>query len=167
MHATHNDLSLEVRSQSVAILNAMLADMIDLQRQAKQAHWNVRGPHFISLHKLFDEIAGEFDDIIDDIAERITALGGVAHGTLPEVAAHSSLPAYPLYIKTGHDHLAALIQSFAHAAKHVRTAIDTTAALADAGTADLFTGACRAILTSACGSLKLILRIDPLVPFGE
>jgi starvation-inducible DNA-binding protein len=73
MHATHNDLSLEVRSQSVAILNAMLADMVDLQRQAKQAHWNVRGPHFISLHKLFDEIAGEFDDIIDDIAERITA----------------------------------------------------------------------------------------------
>lgn len=34
MHTTHNDLSLEVRSQSVAILNAMLADMIDLQRQA-------------------------------------------------------------------------------------------------------------------------------------
>lgn len=143
MHPTHNDLSLEIRSQSVAHLNAMLADMIDLQRQAKQAHWNVKGPQFISLHKLFDEIAEEFDKIIDEIAERVTALGGVAHGTLPEVAAHSRLPAYPLYIKAGHDHLAALIQSFAVAAEHTRAAIDSTMDLADLGTADLFTGLSR------------------------
>jgi Ferritin-like domain len=56
MHKTKNDLPEKTRTEVIAILNARLADSIDLMHQAKQAHWNVKGPSFIALHKLFDEI---------------------------------------------------------------------------------------------------------------
>src|SRR2546425_6460404 len=55
-HETMNDLPENVRSQVSDLLNNRLAEAIDLQTQAKQAHWNVKGPQFIALHKLFDEI---------------------------------------------------------------------------------------------------------------
>jgi len=42
------------RADVIVILNARLADSIDLMHQAKQAHWNVKGPSFIALHTLFD-----------------------------------------------------------------------------------------------------------------
>jgi len=76
MHPTRNDLSTKTRTKVVGVLNARLADAIDLQLQAKQAHWNVRGPNFIALHELFDRIAGDLGGHVDDLAERITALGG-------------------------------------------------------------------------------------------
>ena len=77
MHSTRIDLSAKTRARVIALLNARLADAIDLQRQAKQAHWNVKGPQFIALHELFDRLAGELDACVDDMAERITALGGI------------------------------------------------------------------------------------------
>jgi len=55
MFRTKNDLSLAMRSEAVALLNQRLADCVDLQTQCKQAHWNVKGPSFIALHKLFDD----------------------------------------------------------------------------------------------------------------
>ena len=78
MHPTRNDLSTKTRTKVVAVLNARLADAIDLQFQAKQAHWNVKGPNFIALHELFDRISGDLGGQVDDMAERITALGGTA-----------------------------------------------------------------------------------------
>ena len=51
-------------------LNQKLADIIDLQTQLKQAHWNVKGPHFIGLHELFDKIAEDLESYVDMIAER-------------------------------------------------------------------------------------------------
>ena len=62
----------------MALLNTSLADCIDLQMQAKQAHWNVKGPNFIALHKLFDEVNVAVSDYVDEIAERTVQLGGVA-----------------------------------------------------------------------------------------
>ena len=86
MHPTRNDLSTKTRTKVVAVLNARLADAIDLQFQAKQAHWNVKGPNFIALHELFDKISGDLGGHVDDMAERITALGGTAEGTIQAVA---------------------------------------------------------------------------------
>src|SRR5712692_8524672 len=56
MYTTKNDLPAMTRADVIVILNARLADSIDLMHQAKQAHWNVKGPSFMALHTLFDEV---------------------------------------------------------------------------------------------------------------
>src|SRR6201993_5007366 len=83
MFRTKNDLSEATRSKAVNLLNARLADAIDLQTQTKHAHWNVKGPNFIALHELFDKINEDVEDYVDDIAERAVQLGGIAQGTAP------------------------------------------------------------------------------------
>jgi starvation-inducible DNA-binding protein len=143
MHSTRNDLSAKTRVKVVTLLNARLADAIDLQLQAKQAHWNVKGPQFIALHELFDQIAGDLGGQVDDMAERITALGGVAEGTVQAVAGRSKLDAYPLEISEGRAHLDALAAALARFAKSVRKAIDEAGKAGDADTSDLFTGISR------------------------
>ncbi|HUQ71563.1 MAG TPA: DNA starvation/stationary phase protection protein Dps [Planctomycetaceae bacterium] len=145
MHSTKNDLPESKRGQVAVILNDRLADAIHLGLQTKQAHWNVKGPNFIALHELFDAIYAIVQGQVDEIAERITAFGGVAEGTLAAVEARSHLPAYPVDIVNGRDHVAALSNSLALFGKAVRADIDRTAALGDAGTADLFTGISREI----------------------
>ena len=145
MHPTRNDLPEDLRITIVKLLNERLADAIDLQLQSKQAHWNVRGPHFISLHELFDKVAEEVEEYIDTIAERTTALGGVAEGTLSAVSSRTKLPAYSLTISDGHDHVDALSKSLAAFGKNVRTAIETAAQAGDADTSDLFTGISREV----------------------
>ena len=76
MFETKNDLSVSIREQSIELLNARLADCIDLQTQVKQAHWNVKGREFIGLHKLFDEIYDAVRDYVDEIAERAVQTRG-------------------------------------------------------------------------------------------
>jgi starvation-inducible DNA-binding protein len=145
MHRTRIDLSAKARTRLIGLLNARLADAIDLQLQAKQAHWNVKGPGFIALHELFDKLAGEIDGYVDEIAERIAALGGVAEGTLQAVAGRSKLVAYPLDSVEGRAHVDALAASYARFAKSVRKAIDEAGKAGDAGTSDLFTGISRGV----------------------
>src|SRR5271166_3661858 len=96
MFKTKNDLSEATRNKVIDLLNARLADCIDLQTHTKQAHWNVKGPHFIGLHELFDKINEQVEDYVDDIAERAVQLGGVAEGTARTVAKRSSLAEYPV-----------------------------------------------------------------------
>jgi len=144
MHSTRIDLTAKARTRLTGVLNARLADALDLQLQAKQAHWNVKGPSFIALHELFDRIAGETAAHVDDIAERITALGGVAEGTVQAVAGRTRLDAYPLHIVDGRSHLDALAAALAKFGKAVRKAIDEAAKAGDADTSDLFTGISRA-----------------------
>ncbi len=145
MHVTKNDLPLDARTQLVVLLNARLADGIDLMLQGKQAHWNVKGPHFIALHELFDKIVEESEDWVDDLAERAVALGGVAEGTLVAVGKRTSLPAYPLDLIDGLAHVDALSSALARFGKSVRAAIDESSKLGDADTSDLFTGISRAV----------------------
>jgi starvation-inducible DNA-binding protein len=132
-------LTESTRQQIIDILNDRLADTIDLKTQAKQAHWNVKGPEFFQLHELFDSIAGHFDDQADLIAERVTALGGTALGTARVVASTSAIPEYDLDAVGGLDHVVALSERLAKAANQFRTEIDRTDDLGDKATADLFT----------------------------
>jgi starvation-inducible DNA-binding protein len=143
MHKTRNSLTENVRSQAAALLNRHLSLAIDLHAQTKQAHWNVKGPTFIALHELFDKLADEVEEFVDTIAERVTALGGTAEGTIQVVVERSQLPRYPLNIDNGKAHLEALSGSLAAFANSVRKAIDEANALGDADTADLFTGISR------------------------
>jgi starvation-inducible DNA-binding protein len=136
---TRNDLSAEIREKAIQLLNQHLADSIDLYSQTKQAHWNVKGPQFFQLHELFDKLAEGVEDQVDTIAERATALGGIARGTMRLAATASRLPEYPGEPTTGRQHLEALAVRFAALAITTRAAIDTASTLGDAGTADLFT----------------------------
>jgi len=145
MHNTKNDLAKGKREKVIELLNARLADAIDLKTQAKQAHWNVKGPHFIGLHELFDQVATAVEAHVDLIAERATALGGTAIGTARVVAQKSTLSEYPLEIVDGTAHVDALSTAMADFGKNIRQGIDETDKLGDADTADLFTEVSREI----------------------
>jgi starvation-inducible DNA-binding protein len=139
MFETSNDLSPTTRQAAIEMLNEHLADAIDLQLQAKQAHWNIKGPNFVGLHELFDRVAAQATEYADLIAERAVALGGVARGTLQAVAKRSQLREYPLNIGDWRAHVRAMQDALATFGRGARRAIDDANALNDADTADLFT----------------------------
>jgi starvation-inducible DNA-binding protein len=118
---------------------------VDLFTQVKQAHWNVKGPNFIALHELFDNVAETVVEHSDQVAERITALGGRADGTARVVASRSGLSEYPLAVEEGSSHVAAVAGQLAAFGKSARASIDEAANLGDADTADLLTEISRAI----------------------
>ena len=145
LYATKNDLSEQTRTQIITLCNARLADSVDLQTQVKQAHWNVKGPDFISLHKLFDEINEDVEEYVDLTAERVVQLGGVAEGTARLAVKASKLPEYPATIAEGHQHVDALSTALAAYGKLARAAIDEANKLGDADTADIFTEISRGV----------------------
>jgi starvation-inducible DNA-binding protein len=145
MFKTKNDLSEATRGKAIELLNARLADAIDLQTQTKQAHWNVKGPNFIALHELFDKVNEDVEDYVDNLAERAVQLGGIAEGTARMAAKRSSLSEYPAKTVEGHSHVEALSSALATFGKSVRKAIDTANDFNDLDTADLFTEISRGI----------------------
>ena len=144
MHKTRIDLPEKARRKTVDLLNARLADAIDLQTQAKQAHWNVKGPSFIALHELFDKINEDVEDYVDLFAERIVQLGGYADGGARTAAKHSSLADYPR-VASGREHVEALSTALGAFGKAVRANIDQADQAGDKDTADLFTEVSRGV----------------------
>ena len=145
MFKTKNDLPEATRAKAIELLNARLADAIDLQTQTKQAHWNVKGPTFIALHELFDKINEDVEDYVDDIAERAVQLGGVAEGTARMAAKRSSLAEYPHNAVDGRSHVEALSSVLAAFGKAARKGINDANEIGDLDTADLFTEISRGI----------------------
>jgi starvation-inducible DNA-binding protein len=144
-YQSRNDLSPNAKSVSIGILNARLADSIDLALLTKQAHWNIKGPNFIALHEMIDGFRTELDEHVDTMAERVVQLGGTALGTTQAVSSATTLNPYPADIYASTEHLAALIERYARVARTVRGAIDETAGAGDADTADLLTAFSRAL----------------------
>ncbi|MGB5694106.1 MAG: DNA starvation/stationary phase protection protein Dps [Polyangiales bacterium] len=138
-YPTKNDLPEKTRKPMVELLNANLANAIDLMLQSKQAHWNVKGPDFIQLHELFDQVYAEATAWVDLIAERAVILGGVAEGSLQTVVKKSKLPPYGLEVTNGKEHVDALSQALSAFGSSIRAAIKTSEEHGDADTADLFT----------------------------
>ncbi|MEM7424473.1 MAG: DNA starvation/stationary phase protection protein Dps [Pseudomonadota bacterium] len=145
MYATRNNMDVACRLEVIALLQARLCDTLDLGMQAKQAHWNVKGPNFLTLHELFDRLHQELDDHADTIAERIVALGGQALGTVQEVADQSALDPYPIRASAASDHISAFGAALSRHGTAVRADIDAAANLGDQATSDLFTEVCRGI----------------------
>lgn len=139
MYKTKNDLPEKVRNQIVTLLQERLAAAVDLVSQAKQAHWNVKGPSFIALHQLFDQVYEHAREHVDLIAERIVQLGGIAEGTVRVAAKRSRLPEYPLGIADGKDHVEALSHSLAYFGEEIRKGIDQADEVNDKDTADVLT----------------------------
>jgi hypothetical protein len=94
-----------------------------MQTQAKFAYGNVKGEDFYQLHLLFDSIAEHVEDAVDLIAERVTAVGGRAHGTARQVAATSSIKEYDLNVMHGMDHVRALLDHLLDVANAARQAL--------------------------------------------
>jgi starvation-inducible DNA-binding protein len=145
---TRVGLRQEVRAPMIALLNQQLADMFDLYGQTKQAHWNVKGAEFFQIHLLFDKLAEEVEGYVDLLAERVTALGGTALGTVRMSAAASRLAEFPGDCLECTSSVDALATRYAGVASSTRTAIDTAAACGDSCSADLFTQVTRGLDSS-------------------
>jgi len=145
MYKTKNDLSEITRGEVIPTLNARLADSVDLMYQAQQAHWNVKGPSFIALHKLFDEVVAAAKEYMDLLAERVIQLGGTAKGTIQVATTRTGLKAYPLAPTEELDHVEALSSALAAYGKGVQRAIEQPDELVDKDMADIFTEISRGV----------------------
>ena len=129
-HAANADLA--------ALLNQSLADLLALKLNAKQAHWNVKGENFLTLHELFDRVAIESETHYDTIAERIVQLGGVAEGGIAHIAKRATNASYPQTQDAG-KHVKAISSQLEATANQMREAIETADTLGDKVTADIYT----------------------------
>ena len=145
MYKTKNDMSQKTRAILIELLNARLTDSVDLMHQSKEAHWNVKGPSFIALHELFDEIVDSAEEYMDLIAERVVQLGGTAEGTIQVAVQRSTLSPYPVALSAQRDHLEALSSALVAYGRSARRAIDESDELGDKDTADIFTEISRGI----------------------
>ena len=145
MNRTLHGIPEETRGQIADVFNARLADSLDLYYQVKQAHWNVKGPSFIALHELFDEIAGAMSDNSDLIAERVVQLGAVAEGTVQVVNDATSLKPYPPNLVDQTETVQTLAAAMADFGNKLRADIDKVDELGDADAADILTEISRSV----------------------
>ncbi len=142
---SHIGLDAEPRAGLITLLNQLLADAIDLQLQAKLAHWNVRGAHFLPLHELFDRVHGRAVEFTDLVAERIGQLGGLTEGNAQTVAARSRLEVYPQEPLDGTAHVERVASALAAVGSAGREGIDLSSEHGDEVTADILTEVTRGI----------------------
>ena len=88
-------LEESARKQSVDSLNQVLVDTMTLRDLYKKHHWQASGPTFYQLHLLFDKHYEEQSELVDTIAERIQALGGVTYAMAADVAENTKIPRPP------------------------------------------------------------------------
>ena len=138
MSATRNDLPEEARQEMAQLLNTQLADLFDLFSQTKQAHWNVKGPDFIQLHELYDELAGTLIGHIDTVAERAVQLGAAATGTVRMAAGSTRIEEFSGDFVGGIESIRMLVDRYAEVAETTREAIDKAEEAKDMDTSDLF-----------------------------
>ena len=139
MSQSPSPLPEKSRAAVAEALQAVLADGLDLHAQIKVAHWNVKGPHFASLHALFETFAGGLAIHADAVAERAVTLGAIVRGTARHVAARSRLPEYPQETTRGLEHVRLLSERFDRFLAGVREARGVAAAQGDDDTVDLLT----------------------------
>lgn len=137
-YETQVDLDVTVRGEMIGLLNQQLADSLDFYSQAKQAHWNVKGMNFIALHELFDQVADAVIEMVDNIAERVTALGADAQGTVRMAAANSTLPEFPGDLDSGEAFVQVMVERAGAFANSNRKAATTALEAGDEATGDLF-----------------------------
>lgn len=130
----------KTRMESCELLNEILADTMVLYSLYKKHHWLVAGPTFYQLHLLFDKHADEQLVLIDDLAERVQSLGGIAVGDPRHAATLTTIPRPP----DGAEEVTVMIDRTLRAheivIKKVRKGIKTTEESEDWGSNDLLMG---------------------------
>lgn len=140
LHTTKISLPEKQRVELIAMINQTLASACDLYLQLKNAHWNVKGLQFIALHKLFDELAEGVEPQIDDLAERVAALGGTALGALQDINTNSQLKAYPAGLCESKHVLEHLAHNLAVLGESTRQNISQAEKYGDIATGDIYIG---------------------------
>ena len=130
-------LEENVRQQSVTGLNQLLADTITLRDMYKKHHWQVVGPTFYQLHLLYDKHYEEQANLVDDIAERIQILGGVAVAMAHDVAELSSVPRVPRDREEAPVQVSRLLDAHQRILKNCHDYAEKAADAKDDGTNDL------------------------------
>lgn len=136
------------RGKVAAELQTILADLIALSLQDKQAHWNVRGPQFGPLHELFDRMSDAHRGWYDDVAERARALGAPADGRLKTVAAATNVKDLPAGEMSDRDAVADLLERVEGLIGRIRTILDVLGEW-DPVTQDLVIGVVRGLEAQA------------------
>lgn len=139
MYKSPSHLSESAREILSNVLNARLADGLDLHSQIKVAHWNIKGPQFAALHPLFETFAIALGNFNDSIAERAVTLGGKAFGTVRHVAKTSRIADYPQDTTRDLEHVKLLAERFDSYLVELRASRSAAESQADTDTADLFT----------------------------
>jgi starvation-inducible DNA-binding protein len=112
---------------AAAQLQGMLIDLLDLSLIGKQAHWNIEGPHFRSIHDELDELVNAWRMLSDDVAERAVAIGASPEGQVEAIAAATQFKPLPSG-RLGDQHvLEAIGDRLGEAAVRTRGRIDRTA----------------------------------------
>ena len=135
--ASLNELSADARTRVVDMLNRLLAEILDVALCARHAHWNARGPSFLLVHDLLDQVGSQLDSQADLTAKRIRVLGGTAHGTAQTVATVSSFKPYPVEVADGQDHLEALALRLGLLSAEARLSVHELSGLLDPVTANV------------------------------
>ncbi|HEY7332984.1 MAG TPA: DNA starvation/stationary phase protection protein [Candidatus Limnocylindria bacterium] len=134
------ELDARARTESCGLLNEILADSLVLYALYKKHHWNVVGPTFYQLHLLFDKHAEEQQELVDELAERVQMLGGIAVGDPRHAAELTTIERAP----DGAEDVPAMITRLLEAHRliigKVRKGIEATEENKDWGTNDLLMG---------------------------
>jgi starvation-inducible DNA-binding protein len=128
------------RRRVADILNRLLADEYVLYTKTRNYHWNVVGPRFNDLHKFFETLYEALNGVIDDVAERIRALGEPAVATLSEFVKLARLKEQPGEYPDADAMLSALLADYEAVIRQLRGDIDACTQHQDVGTSDFLTG---------------------------
>lgn len=128
-----------VTKKVAAQLNILLADEYVFLTKLLKYHWNIKGHNFISLHKLLDSQYKEVFEIIDEIAERIRALGHMTLGTLAEFSQHARIKENPGKFSSEWDMIKDLVLDHEAIVQVMRKDIPEMEDLTDFGTMDFVT----------------------------
>jgi starvation-inducible DNA-binding protein len=140
VRAMPNGLDGAARRKSCDLLNGILADSLILYALYKKHHWLVAGPTFYQLHLLFDKHAEEQEGLIDELAERVQALGGIAVGDPRHAAELTSIERAPDGAEDVPDMIARTLRAHESVIGRVREGIEATEESKDWGTNDLLMG---------------------------
>jgi starvation-inducible DNA-binding protein len=130
-------LSETICRESVSNLNQVLADTITLRDLYKKHHWQISGPSFYQLHLLFDKHAGEQDELVDSIAERVQLLGGISLAMAHDIAETSLIPRPPRGREEPPVQISRLLHAHEIVIKEARAMARRAADAGDDGTNDL------------------------------
>jgi len=123
-----------------AALNQVLADTMTLRDLYKKHHWQVSGPTFYALHLLFDKHFNEQSKLVDEIAERIQALGGISVAMAHDVVQLAQVPRAPRGREAAPVQISRLLEAHEIILKEARQAAHDAASAGDDGTNDLLVG---------------------------
>ena len=130
-------LSAEVRHQGVAAMNRLLAHSTALRDLYKKSHWQTSGRTFFELHKLFDKHHGEQEELMDALAERVQAFGGVSRTLAHDIVEETRLARGPSGIESPFHQLERLVAAHEFVLLEARPMASAAATRGDDGTNDL------------------------------